>query len=80
MIRIRLKRVGSKKKPFYQLIVIDKRKSNKSKFIERIGYFNPLNTYKINNINVFKKRVKYWINLGATISYRVKNIIKILKL
>ncbi|WMC20343.1 MAG: 30S ribosomal protein S16 [Enterobacteriaceae bacterium PSpyr] len=76
MIRIRLKRVGRKKKPFYQLIVIDKRRSNNSKFIERIGYFNPLNTYKINNINTFKQRIKYWINLGASISCRVKKIIK----
>ncbi|XZR53099.1 MAG: 30S ribosomal protein S16 [Enterobacteriaceae bacterium] len=80
MIRIRLKRVGTKNKPVFQLIVIDKRKSNNGKFIEKIGYFNPLNIYQLNSAYIFKKRIQYWKNLGANISYRIKKIIKILNL
>ncbi|WMC18950.1 MAG: 30S ribosomal protein S16 [Enterobacteriaceae bacterium PSpicST2] len=79
MIRIRLKRVGTKNKPFFQIIIIDKRNSNNGKFIERIGYFNPINKYNYNYINLCEKRIKYWKNLGANISYRVKKIIKIFK-
>ncbi|XZR52883.1 MAG: 30S ribosomal protein S16 [Enterobacteriaceae bacterium] len=77
MIKIRLKRVGTKNKPFFQIIVIDKRKSNNGKFIERIGYFNPINNSDIKNLNLFKKRIKYWNNLGAINSCRIKKIIKL---
>ncbi|WGS66313.1 30S ribosomal protein S16 [Enterobacteriaceae bacterium ET-AT1-13] len=79
MVKICLKRVGNKNKPFFQIIVIDKRKSNNGKFIENIGYFNPIKNCNCKNINLSEERIKYWKNLGANISYRIKKIIKLYK-
>ncbi|BFI91141.1 hypothetical protein SSAmo_1320 [Enterobacterales bacterium endosymbiont of Anomoneura mori] len=80
MIKIKLKKIGNKKNPFYKLIVTDKRNSCNGKFIECIGYFNPINIYKKKNINICEKRLEYWKKIGINISHRIKKIIKIFKI
>lgn len=77
MVIIRLSRKGSKNRPFYQITVSDRRNSRDGKFIENIGYFNPI--LKKNNkthINLNLNRINYWISCGAQISNRVNNLLK----
>ncbi|MFT8229564.1 MAG: 30S ribosomal protein S16 [Enterobacterales bacterium] len=72
MVKIRLSLRGCKKRPFYQVIVSNSKSARDGKFIEKVGFFNPLNKQKYLNI----KRIKYWINCGAILSNKVKYIIK----
>ena len=63
MVKIRLKRMGMKKKPFYRLVVTDSRNPRDGRFIEEIGYYNPMTepaTLKFND-----ERAKYWVATGA---------------
>nr|YP_009122125.1 30S ribosomal protein S16 [Choreocolax polysiphoniae]AJH65883.1 30S ribosomal protein S16 [Choreocolax polysiphoniae] len=72
MLKIRLKRLGRKKKTFYKIILIDSRKKRDSKAIEKIGFYNPIcKKYKINII-----RLEQNINKGAQLTKTVQNIIK----
>lgn len=76
MVVIRLARGGSKKKPFYHIVAADKRDSRDGRFIERLGYFNPLvSTAGDNRIRCDLERVKYWLGVGAQMSQRVKTIV-----
>jgi len=74
MVIIKLKRIGRKKKPFYHIIAIEKLSYINGKYIEKLGYFDPIKKYDMTNINI--KRINYWVSKGADISERVKNIIK----
>lgn len=72
MITIKLKRIGRKKKPFYNIIVIEKSSYIKGKYVEKLGYFDPIKKDSTFNID----KINYWISKGASISTRVKNIVK----
>ncbi|QJC33862.1 30S ribosomal protein S16 [Enterobacteriaceae endosymbiont of Donacia provostii] len=74
MVKIRLSRKGVKKKPFYQIIVTDSRNSRDGRFIEKLGYFDPLNLNK--KLQFDKNRIEFWLSKGATLSKRVHNLIK----
>ncbi|XBC37512.1 MAG: 30S ribosomal protein S16 [Buchnera aphidicola (Meitanaphis microgallis)] len=74
MVKIRLSRLGTKKRPFYQIVTADNRCPRNGKFIEKIGFFNPISSN--NNISIDMKRLQYWIKNGAMISDRIKNLIK----
>ena len=63
MVKIRLKRMGMKKKPFYRIVVADERAARDGRFIEEIGYYNPL-TDPI-DLKVNEERAKYWLGVGA---------------
>lgn len=76
MVRVRLTRFGSKKRPFYKIVVSDKRSPRDSKFIEQIGYFNPIASGKEKKFHLNLIRVKYWINIGAKLSIRVLSLMK----
>ena len=76
MIRIRLSRSGSKKRPFYYLSVADIRKPRDGRFIERLGYFNPLARGQETRLKVDLTRVDYWLNEGCKVSERVKTLLK----
>ncbi len=76
MVTIRLARGGSKKCPFYHITVADSRKARNSRFIERIGFFNPSARGKEERVRLDTARVDHWVSQGAQISDRVKNIIK----
>lgn len=79
MVIIRLSRKGVKKRPFYQIIVSDNRNSRDGKFIERLGFLNPIKNVKTKNLNISLERINYWINQGAKISKRVLTLIKYAK-
>ncbi|WWO95639.1 MAG: 30S ribosomal protein S16 [Candidatus Dasytiphilus stammeri] len=76
MIIVRLARHGAKKKPFYKVVVTDKRNPRNGRFIERVGFFNPIanNRDKVLLLNL--DRIVYWINQGAQLSERVHYLIK----
>lgn len=76
MVTIRLARGGSKKRPFYHMVVTDKRNARDGRFIERVGFFNPVATGQEERIRVDLERVEHWIGLGAQMSDRVKKLIK----
>lgn len=76
MVTIRLSRGGSKKRPFYHLTVTDSRNARDGRFIERLGFFNPLAQGQAERLRVDLSRVDHWIEMGATTSDRVKRLIK----
>ena len=70
MVSIRLSRGGSKKRPFYHLTVTDGR------FIERVGFFNPVARGQEERLRVESERLNYWLSQGAQCSERVAKLIK----
>lgn len=76
MVTIRLARGGSKKRPFYHLTVADSRNSRNGRFIERVGYFNPLARGGEKRLEVKLDRVTHWVETGAQLSDRVATLIK----
>ena len=76
MVTIRLARGGAKKRPFYSIVVSDQRRQPKGRFIERIGFFNPMATETEEKVRLDTSRVDYWISRGAKPSDRVASILK----
>lgn len=76
MVVIRLARGGSKKRPFYHLSVADSRFARDSRFIERVGFFNPIARGQEERLRVDLERVDYWISKGAQPSDRVAQLLK----
>ncbi len=76
MVVIRLSRGGAKKRPFYHVVVADKRRARDSRYIERVGYFNPIASGKDVRLQLNNERVQYWISQGAQPSDRVQQLIK----
>ncbi len=74
MVVIRLARAGAKRRPFYQIVVADSRREHNGKFIERLGYFNPI--AKDKDFRIELDRVDYWVERGAQPSDRVSSLIK----
>ena len=80
MVTIRLSRGGAKKRPFYHITVTDSRKPRDGRFIERVGFFNPLAQGNDVRLKVDHERVIYWVGTGASLSERVESLIKESKL
>ena len=76
MVVIRLSRGGAKKRPFYTVVVADKRAARDGRCIERIGYFNPIASGKEVRLHLNPERIKHWLSLGAQPSDRVQQLIK----
>ncbi|MGL9769525.1 MAG: 30S ribosomal protein S16 [Sodalis sp. (in: enterobacteria)] len=76
MVTIRLARGGAKKRPFYQIVVTDSRNARDGRFIERIGFFNPIATGQAEGLRLNLDRIEHWIGQGATVSERVYSLIK----
>ncbi len=76
MVVIRLSRGGAKKRPFYNIVVSDKRNARDGRYIERIGYFNPIAAGKEVRLHLDQERVNYWVSQGAQPSDRVLTLIK----
>ena len=77
MVSIRLSRSGAKKRPFYHLVVTDSRNRRDGRYIERLGYFNPVGKEHEENLRIDLERVDYWIGQGAKSSYRVASLLKV---
>lgn len=76
MVRIRLSRAGGKKRPFYHIVVTDRRNRRDGRYIERLGFFNPIATGKEEPLRLDLARAEYWIGQGAQPSERVEDLIK----
>ncbi|GHB55757.1 30S ribosomal protein S16 [Psychrosphaera saromensis] len=76
MVSIRLARGGAKKRPFYSIVVADSRRSRDGRFIEKLGFFNPIANGKEEKIRVDLDRIEHWVGVGAQLSDRVAKIIK----
>ena len=76
MVVIRLARSGAKKRPFYQVVVTDSRNAPDGRFIERVGFFNPIATGKEERLRVNAERYQYWVSQGAQPSERVAALVK----
>lgn len=72
-VRIRLKRMGAKKKPFYRIVVADSRYPRDGRFIEEIGYYNP--TTNPTTFEVDTEKVQQWLSKGARPSETVKALL-----
>lgn len=77
MVTIRLARGGTKKRPFYHIVVTDSRSPRDGRYIERVGIFNPIAAGKEEPLRVEFTRVQYWIDNGAQPSQRVAKLLKI---
>ena len=76
MVTIRLSRGGAKKRPFYHVVVTDSRSRRDGRYIERVGYFNPVARGAEKRLEVSLDRVEHWVSKGASTSDRVKSLIK----
>ncbi|RIY36697.1 30S ribosomal protein S16 [Psittacicella gerlachiana] len=76
MVVIRLSRGGSKKRPFYQVVVADSRFARDGRFIERVGYFNPLASGQAKRLELNLEAIKSWQGKGAQLSDRVASLVK----
>ena len=76
MVTIRLQRGGAKKRPFYQVVVADSRRSRDGRFIENIGFFNPTAMGQEERLRLDLSRVDHWVGVGAGLSDRVARLVK----
>ncbi|MCZ0954858.1 MAG: 30S ribosomal protein S16 [Proteobacteria bacterium] len=76
MVSIRLSRGGAKKRPFYHIVVTDSRNRRDGRYIERLGFFNPIATGGETELNIDLARADYWISQGAAPSDRVASLMK----
>ena len=75
MVVIRLALAGSKKRPFYHIVVTDKRNKRDGRYIERVGYYNPIARGQEKTLLVEIERVNHWLSIGAKPSDRVKSLL-----
>ncbi len=76
MVGIRLSRHGAKKRPFYHIVVTDRRNKRNGRFIERLGFYNPIATGGEQHLKLALDRVDYWLGQGARPSERVRQLIR----
>jgi small subunit ribosomal protein S16 len=76
MVVIRLARGGSHNRPFYNIVVADKRNRRDGRFIERVGYYNPLAAAGVQGLSVTLDRVTHWTKHGAQLSPTVARLVK----
>lgn len=76
MVVIRLARGGAKKRPFYHIVVADQRFKRDGRFIERIGFYNPVARGKEETLRLNRERVTHWLEKGAQLSGRVGTLVE----
>ncbi|MDR2990683.1 MAG: 30S ribosomal protein S16 [Burkholderiaceae bacterium] len=76
MVVIRLARGGAKHRPFYNIVVADKRLRRDGRFIERIGFYNPGATEGEQGLRIAQDRLTYWKSVGAQPSPTVDRLVK----
>ena len=76
MVVIRLARGGSKKRPFYNLVAADSRNRRDGRFIERVGFYNPVGNEGAEKLRISLDRVQYWTGNGAQLSPAVERLVK----
>jgi len=76
MVVIRLARGGAKKRPFYNVVVADSRSRRDGRFIERVGFYNPIATAKEEALRLSVDRIVFWQERGAKLSDTVAGLVK----
>ncbi|MBU6459916.1 MAG: 30S ribosomal protein S16 [Proteobacteria bacterium] len=76
MVIIRLSRGGAKKRPFYNVVVADSRNRRDGRFIERVGFYNPVAAGKQEALRLDNERIEYWRSVGARLSDTVERLVK----
>lgn len=76
MVVIRLARGGAKKRPFYNVVVADSRDRRDGRFIERVGFYNPMAAEKEEGLRIAHDRIAYWTGCGAKVSDTVAMLVK----
>ncbi|MCX6365334.1 30S ribosomal protein S16 [Armatimonas sp.] len=77
MVKLRLRRDGAKKKPFYHVVAADARRARDGRFIEQLGYYNPMVAADKEPIMELKEeRLRYWLSVGATPTDKVAAILR----
>ncbi len=75
MVSIRLARSGAKKRPFYHIVAADSRRARGGRYIERLGFYNPVAVEGEEALRIDLDRVDYWISVGAKLSDRVTKLV-----
>jgi small subunit ribosomal protein S16 len=75
MVVVRLARGGAKARPFFNIVVADKRSRRDGRFIERIGFYNPIATANEESIRIAQDRLAYWRSVGAQASPTVERLV-----
>jgi small subunit ribosomal protein S16 len=76
MVIIRLSRGGANKQPFYRVVVTDSRSARDGRYLEQVGYFNPVAKGKAVKLKLEQDRIAYWVSVGAQLSKRVGELLK----
>lgn len=76
MVSIRLSRGGSKKRPFYHVTVTDSRSARNGRYIERVGFFNPVARGQEERLRIDAERINFWVEQGAKCSERVEKLLR----
>ncbi len=76
MVTIRLARGGAKKRPFFHIVVTDSRNPRDGRYIERLGFFNPVATGGEERLRIDREKVAMWMSRGAKPSERVASLLK----
>lgn len=76
MVVIRLARGGAKKRPYYRIMVADRRRASTGRALEQVGFFNPVAKEGEERLRVDRERVEHWISVGAKPSDRVAKLLK----
>lgn len=75
-VRLRLKRIGRRHRPFYRVAAVDRRKARDSRVIEELGHYDPTNADESKQVTLKAERIEYWLSVGAQPSDTVRNLIK----
>ena len=76
MVVIRLARGGAKKRPFYNIVATDSRNARDGRFIERVGFYNPVASEGEPKLRIAAERLDYWTGVGARVSPTVARLVK----
>ena len=76
MVTIRLARGGRTERPFYHSVVTDSRKPRDGRYIERLGFYNPVATGKEVELKIVEDRINYWLSQGAQASAQIRSLLK----
>jgi small subunit ribosomal protein S16 len=74
LVTMRLSRIGSKKRPYYRIVVIDKRRARNGRFLEVLGEYNPIANPM--QVEIDSERAQYWLSKGAAPSETVRSILR----
>lgn len=75
MVSLRLARSGAKKRPFYHLVAADSRRARDGRYIERLGFYNPIAGENQEAVRIDLSRVDYWLSVGGQLTDRAKKVV-----